>query len=76
VEQVPFVTSTLNEERSIGKFTGAVFPVSRTQTDPLKLAELIEKVAATRVEGVDLHEFTWDRIRQHLLRVYSDIRQN
>jgi glycosyltransferase involved in cell wall biosynthesis len=58
------------------RFTGAVFPVSRTQTEPLKLAELIEKVAATRAEGVDLHEFTWDRVTQHLLRVYRDIRQN
>jgi len=58
------------------KYAGAVFPVSRAQTEPVKLADLIKTVAATPVACVDLREFQWDRITRHLLRVYSDISQN
>jgi glycosyltransferase involved in cell wall biosynthesis len=55
------------------KFTGAIFRTDPDLTDPVKLAELIEKVAAKRIDNVNLGEFQWPGIARRLLEVYEDV---
>ncbi len=55
------------------RFEGAVFPMNREQTDPVKLAKMIEEVANKRIGVVDLREFKWTHIGQQVLDVYYDV---
>jgi glycosyltransferase involved in cell wall biosynthesis len=55
------------------KFEGAVFPVNRKETDAAKLAKMIEEVASSRIDPVDLGEFQWNRIARRLEEVYDEI---
>jgi len=55
------------------KFAGAIFPVDPDLTDPVKMAELIEKVATKRIDNVNLREFQWPFIARRMLEVYEDV---
>lgn len=55
------------------KFEGAVIPVNRKETDAAKLAKMIEEVASSHIDPVELGEFQWNRIAQRLVEIYSDV---